>query len=229
MYRIDSIHDAAMDAFLRAREENRVERWMAAFAWWFYRQHIGNAQDYWSAIAGKLTAELPEADRLAILEQLGKAEDAFVSSAGDWPEMPENLLAYVARLNPSPEAPDLTALRDDAVRKVNREAEAYRLQFITAGDGQVMAYQQKLAEARAAIADGDIAEAAIPHIVAEAAIDGMTKTEKAEQIVATFEAWQAVSAAIEAKRLGAKKAIAAAETVAAISSAASVDWEGAGE
>lgn len=226
MYRIDSIHDTALEAFFRARSENKVERWMAAFAWWFYRQQIGNAQDFWAATAGKLTAALPEADRMAIVGQLNKAEDVFVDqSAGEWPPMPQNLAAYVAGWDPEAPAVDIEVLRADAVAKIDRDAEVYRLKFITNGSGQVMAYQQKLSEAKAKVANASIPNAAIPHIVAEAAIDGVSLTEKAEQIVATFEAWQTISAGIEGKRMAAKKAVAEAETAEAITAAAGVVWE----
>ncbi len=43
--------------------------------------------------------------------------------------------------------------------------------------------------------------------------------------MATFEGWQIVSAGIERKRMGAKKAVAAAETAEAIAAAAAVNWE----
>ncbi|MCV9997318.1 hypothetical protein OE766_03580 [Pararhizobium sp. YC-54] len=229
MYKIDSMHDGAMEAFFHALNQGKVERWMAAFAWWFYRQYIGNAPEYWAAMAGKITAELPAADRVSILEQLSKAEDAIVAAATDWPERPANIDRYVSSWDPQLPAPDIAVLRADAVRRIDREAETYRLRFITDGSGQVMAYQQKLAEAKAKMANGSIANAAIPHIVAEAAVDGVTLTEKAEQIVATFEAWQTISAGIEAKRMAAKKAVAAAETSEAVASAAAVVWEGLGE
>lgn len=229
MYRIDSIHDTALEAFFKARTENKVERWMAAFAWWFYRQHIGNAQDFWAATAGKLTAALPDADRAAMSEQLSKAEDAFVAQApSEWPETPQHLVAYIAGWDPEAPAVDISVLRSDAVAKIDREAEVYRLRFITNGSGQVMAYQQKLAEAQAKIADDSISDTAIPHIVAEAAVDGVTLAAKAEQIVMTFEGWQVISAGIERKRMGAKKAVAEAGTAEAITAAATVNWE-AGE
>lgn len=215
-----------MEAFVKAQSEGKAERWMAAFAWWFYRQQIGNAQEFWAATAGKVTAALPAADRAAITAQLGKAEDVFVAEApSEWPVMPPNLATYIASWDPEAPAVDISVLRADAVAKIDRDAEAYRLKFITNGSGQVMAYQQKLAEAKAKVANGSIANAAIPHIVAEAAIDGGSLTEKAEQIVATFEAWQTISAGIEGKRMAAKKAVAEAETAEAITAAAAVIWE----
>lgn len=226
MYKIDNMHDGAMEVFFQALNEGKIERWMAAFAWWFYRQYIGNAPEYWAALAGKITAELPAADRAAVIEQLSKAEDAIVDAATDWPERPANIDRYMSSWDPQLPAPDIAVLRADAVRKIDREAETYRLKFITNGSGQVMAYQQKLSEAKAKVANGSIANSAIPHIVAEAAIDGVSLTEKAEQIVATFEAWQALSAGIEGKRMAAKKAVAEAETGEAIAAAAVVDWEG---
>lgn len=224
MYKIDTMYDASMEAFFHALDEGKVERWMACIAWWNYRQHIGNAQEYWGAVAGKLTADLPTGDCEAVLDQLSKVEDALVGVATDWPERPENLLAYMAGWDPQITEPDIEVLRTDAVRRIDRGAEDYRLKFITNGSGQVMTYQQKLAEARAKLANASIPNAEIPHIVTEAEIDGMTLLEKAGQIVGTYEAWQGISALIEGKRMAAKKAVADATDAAAVKQAAIVNW-----
>ncbi|MFK0273632.1 hypothetical protein ACIQUG_08150 [Ensifer sp. NPDC090286] len=225
MYSIESNYNPMMEALHAAMAAGTIHRSMAATAWWLGRQQIMNEREYWFQIAGRVTALLPAADRDAIVAQLGKQEDAFVDNpVSDWPALPPALAGLFTSWDPVQPAPDLVALRADAIGKIDREAEKYRQNFITPGSGQVMAYQQKLAEARAAVAVPPAPEAEIPHIVAEAAIDGVTVATKAAEIIATFEQWQTVSAGIEAKRLGAKKAVAEATTAEAIIAAAIVDY-----
>lgn len=228
MYNIENNYFPMMEALQAAIAADMIHRSMAATAWWLGRQQIMNEREYWFQVAGRVTAMLPGADRDAIVAQLGKQEDAYVDNpVSGWPEVPSSITALFASWDPVQPEPDLVALRADAVRKIDREAERYRRNFITPGSGQVMAYQQKLAEARAAVADPPVVESDIPHIVAEAAIDGVSIPVKAGEIVATFEQWQTVSAGIEAKRLGAKKAVTEAATVEAINTAANVNWTGA--
>ncbi|WP_426229284.1 hypothetical protein [Pararhizobium sp. DWP3-4] len=224
MFSIDMMHDSAMEAFFKALNEGKKERWMAAVAWWVHRQFVTNCPDYWGAMAAHVTVALPSSDREAISSQLTKNEDILVANAGEMPPMPREVIEYMARWEPIPAPFDIEAAKADAIKKIDRDAEAYRLNFITNGSGQVMAYQQKLSEAKAKLADDGIADASIPHIVAEAAVDGVTLAAKAEQIVATFEGWQIVSAGIERKRMAAKKAVTAAETAEAITAAAAVNW-----
>lgn len=121
-------------------------------------------------------------------------------------------------------SPSLVALRAAAKAEVDLSAEAYRLTFITAGSGQAMAYQEKLLEAKAFLADPSLTAAECPHLYAEVGITGETAEAVAQVVVGMHAAWQFVSAAIEHKRLAAKAAIDAAETPEAISAAADVDW-----
>ncbi|WEZ84571.1 hypothetical protein P6U16_08355 [Rhizobium sp. 32-5/1] len=226
MYKIDSMYEAMADALVEAIGEGKTSRWMAASAWWLGRQQIANAPDYWFAVAARITADLPEAERAGIVAQLSKAEDHYVDTAAAMPGTPDNVASWFARWEPADAPIDIDKLRAEAAIKVDRGAEAYRLNFITAGAGQVMAYQQKLSEAEAFLADANIDEDTIPHIVAEAAMDGVSLADKATEIVSVFHAWQAVSAGIEAKRLGAKKAIGIATTKSEIDTAAAVNWQG---
>ncbi|OMQ42081.1 hypothetical protein [Ensifer sp. 1H6] len=227
MYSIENSYNPMIEALLKGVQAGQGEYWMASIAWWLGRQDFFNCRDFWFTVAGKLTAELPAAQRARVVEQLGKQEDAYVDHPPmTWPELPSIVQNLQAEWNPAPVEPDLPAMRLDAITKIDRDAEKYRLNFITAGSGQTMAYQQKLTEARAALVDPPALESDIPHIVAEAALDGVSVADKAAEIIATFEQWQVVSASIEAKRLGAKKAVAAAETAAAIESAATVNWMG---
>jgi len=225
MYSIENNYYPMMEALHAAIAADTVHRAWAAAAWWLGRQQIMNEREYWFQVAGRMTALLPAADRDAIVAQLGKQEDAYVDNpVAGWPEMPSGLVSLFASWDPDQPEPDLAVLRADATRKIDREAERYRRHFITPGSGQIMAYQQKLVEARAVIADPPAAESEIPHIVGEAAVDGVTIAEKAAEIIATFEQWQGVSAGIEAKRLGAKKAVVEAATADAINAAANVNY-----
>lgn len=227
MYNIDSMYEAMVEGLLQAHADRREARWMAAAAWWLGRQQIFSASAYWQAFAAEMTSRLAAAERDDIMGQLSKSEldlvqAAISSSSGEWPQVPDLVSRYVAAW--APVEPDLETTKADALRRIDASAEVYRLQFLTAGSGQAMAYQQKLVEARAKIANPSIADVEIPHIVAEAAATGMSKADKAAQIVATFEAWQVLSAGVEGKRAAAKIAVEAATTAADVAAAAAVDW-----
>jgi hypothetical protein len=225
MYKIDSMYESMADAVVDSLKKKKASRWGAASAIWLGRQAIYSSSPFWYEIAAKMLSELSGEDAAALTAQLSKPEDEiFAAASGEWPEIPEGIKQIVANWSPEPAEVDLDALRTDAVLKVDRAAEAYRMQFITPGFGQVMAYQQKLEEARAKIANNSIANDKIPHIIAEAQADDMTPAEKAQQIIDTFAQWQHVSAGVEAKRMAAKKAITAAETPEDIQAASSVIW-----
>jgi hypothetical protein len=219
-----------MEGLLLGVKAGRSERWMASVAFWLGRQDLYSAQAFWQALGAKIVSELPAAEQASIKTQMSKQEDAAFDAVGEeWPAIPSSVQQILDGW--VPEAPDanvdLDQLRIDASAFVDREAEKFRLKFITPGYGQTMAYQQKLAEARSKIANGSIADADIPHIVAEAEATGMTKAEKAEEIVNMFEQWQQISARIEGLRLAAKKEIADAEDAPAIRAAQAVNWSAA--
>jgi hypothetical protein len=226
MYNIDSMYECMAEAVIAAVKAKRAERWAVCAAIWLARQQIFNGRDFWYAAAAKMVSELSAADLSSIEDQFSKSEDILFETAGDWPVLPDALSNLIVGWNPPAIDIDLDALRAAAVLKVDRSAEAYRMQFITPGFGQVMAYQQKLEEARGKLANSSIANDKIPHIVAEAEADGMTAIEKAQQIVDTFAAWQHISAGVEAKRMAAKKAVGLAETATAIAAASNVIWAG---
>ncbi len=127
-------------------------------------------------------------------------------------------------LSPEPPAPSLIDLRGSAKAAVDASAEAYRLTYITAGAGQAMAYQQKLAEAKAYLDDTSLTAAECPHIFAEVGITGATAEAVAQVVTHMHAAWQIKSAEIERLRLAAKAAIDAAETAEAIGAAAAIVW-----
>lgn len=227
MYRIDSMYEAMADAAIKACQAQTVDRWVASAAFWLGRQQIYNEAEFWLALGAKVFSELEKPEQDALAEQFSKTEDAAVANVGDWPEVSQNLQSIVDRWAPVATEENLDELRAAAVIKIDRSAEAFRLQFITPGVGQSMAYQQKLEEARAKVANGSIADSEIPHIVVEAQATGMSKGDKAAEIIETFRGWQQVSAGIEGKRMAAKAAVQEAETADQIRAASTVDWSAA--
>lgn len=116
----------------------------------------------------------------------------------------------------------LDKLKEIAATKVDVEAEQQRGQFITPGSGQAMVYLEKERQARGYLADST--QEAFEHIHLEATATGKTPEQVATEILAKAGEWRQVSAVIESKRLGAKKAISDASTSAEIDAASTVDW-----
>lgn len=107
------------------------------------------------------------------------------------------------------ELQSLDELKAELKYEIDDTAEIYRLNFVTPGSGQALAYATKEAEARSLLAGGP----AGPHLVAEAAVRGVTPEVIAEQVVMRADAWAQMSARIEAERLRVKAAIDAAPNV----------------
>ncbi|MGO7337313.1 hypothetical protein [Rhizobium leguminosarum] len=113
---------------------------------------------------------------------------------------------------------NLLALKAALKAAIGAAAGTECLEYITAGAGQADQAGANL-EAAAPI-DEDC-----PLLVAEIGITEATTAEVANVINASFTAWQTIGAAIEATRLGTKKAIdAAADAEAAIWPASVVNW-----
>lgn len=119
---------------------------------------------------------------------------------------------------------DLAPLREAAKLKIDADAESYRLNFITPGNGQAMAYQQKFTEASAFLLDPTLTELEVPHVFAEVGITASSAYQVAQVIVNLQLMWQHVSATIERQRMAAKTAVDLANTPAAITSASMVTW-----
>ncbi|MBW9072405.1 hypothetical protein [Agrobacterium deltaense] len=128
------------------------------------------------------------------------------------------LLAFLSPL------PTLNTIKTSTARGIDADAEAARLRYITGGSGQAMTYQQKAAEAAAALAATDPDPANYPLIVAEIGITAPTLLEVAAVIDGAYQQWRVVGAAIEALRLGGKAAVAAATTVEDAQAAADITW-----
>jgi len=119
---------------------------------------------------------------------------------------------------------DLTNLKTLAKVSIDDGAEAFRLQFITNGTGQAMAYQEKYEEALLVTSGDIITDDQIPHILAEVGITAPTKEDVAQVILNLQSIWKGISAKIEKARLTAKDAVDAAKSAAEINSAALINW-----
>ncbi|MAO56583.1 MAG: hypothetical protein CMM61_12915 [Rhodospirillaceae bacterium] len=112
------------------------------------------------------------------------------------------------------EAAAAAAFITDALAKVDIDAEAARLQFITPGAGQALVYQRKEAQARACLAAHDEqnppSTGDFPALDAEVGITAADILGVAAAVVAQAEAWAPIGDLIEATRLSAKAAIVAA-------------------
>lgn len=140
-----------------------------------------------------------------------------------------NRRAFKAAADWQPEpAPDLPAALAavKSLRKaaIDAEAERQRLRWITPGAGQAMTYQAKVDEARALAVDGEDADPShYPMLSAEIGITAATLQDVAGVVIAAYQQWQMLGAAIEAARLGAKRAVDLAATAAEVE-AVSVNW-----
>jgi hypothetical protein len=117
---------------------------------------------------------------------------------------------------------DMEALRAAMNLFVDGSAEAFRLQFLTAGAGQALTYQRKEAEARAWLLDNT---ARTPFLEAEASSCGVTIAELVPVVIDRADQWEVVGALIEGERMGAKDKIARGETFADIVKVGRINWQ----
>ncbi len=129
---------------------------------------------------------------------------AIRAAIEDWLSDEQPVLPY--------EPPLLEAIKVDLKARLDAEAEAERLKYITPGAGQAMTYQQKATEAAACLADTDPDPADYPLLAAEIGITGATLAEVAQAVHDAHQMWRVIGAQIEAARLGGKAAIDAADT-----------------
>lgn len=120
--------------------------------------------------------------------------------------------------------PPLDALRAEAMAQVDAEAERLRLTLITPGAGQALVYERKRAAAERMVGDPEPQPTDDPLLAAEVGITAPTLTGVGAAVRAIARDWIAAAAAIEAARLRAKAAIAAATTPSAIRAAGQVTW-----
>jgi hypothetical protein len=125
-----------------------------------------------------------------------------------------------------PEAPPvaLDVIKAGLRAKIDAQAEAERLRYVTPGAGQAMTYQAKADEARRIADDPDPDPAAYPLLAAEIGITAGDLAGVGAVVRANHAAWLTVGAAIEAVRLGTKAAVTAADDEAAAIEAATATW-----
>lgn len=140
-------------------------------------------------------------------------EPHFVRDGGGW-------------VAPAPIPEDLDALKLDLKAQVDASAERERGRHITPGAGQAMTYQQKASEAVMLEDDPDPQPGEYPLLSAEVGITAPTLAEVGAIVRTAHGQWILLGAAIEATRLGAKKAIEQAGTPEAARAAAVVAWPG---
>ncbi|MDH0366723.1 hypothetical protein [Brucella anthropi] len=109
----------------------------------------------------------------------------------------------------------LSAVKDALKAQIDALAETERLKYITPGNGQMLTYQQKVAEAQAFKAASDPQPSDYPILSSEVGITAETIGEVANIVLAAFAQWQKIGAMIESIRLGAKRDIDNAEDEAA--------------
>ena len=119
---------------------------------------------------------------------------------------------------------NLIPLKSAALIDIDRQAETVRARFVTPGSAQTMVYDQKRTEADLYMADPETPTHLLPHLLAEAAMNGITPFEQAVEYLTMQQLWLTVSPVIEMRRLGAKHAVGAAQTPAAIEAARNVSW-----
>lgn len=120
--------------------------------------------------------------------------------------------------------PSLDQLKASSHRQIDVAAGDVRLRFITDAPGQDAVYQEKRREAEALQVDPELPLDATPHLTAEATAFGVSRTDKAFEVMAQASSWAQVSALIEARRLMAKAAVTASTTAQDVRNAAAVDW-----
>lgn len=113
----------------------------------------------------------------------------------------------------------LSVMQASYQRKIDADAEAVRLRFITPGSGMALTYQEKLSQAQAVLTLGEDAANALtpterdtqyPVLAASVGIEAETLYACAQLVVSKYEAFSRVSLLIERARLGGKSAVAAA-------------------
>jgi hypothetical protein len=130
-------------------------------------------------------------------------------------------------------ADDLDALETELHTHIDHCAGNFRRRFITEIAGQQLTYDRKEREAREFLAAVEPDPADFVFLNAEATETEQDIADVAAAVVANADAWALLGAAIEGRRLGAKRAVTLAKagegTVAerrdAMNAAAAVDWE----
>lgn len=134
------------------------------------------------------------------------------------------ILAAGLEIAPMP----VTAAKAHYSRKIDEDAEAVRLRYLTPGSGMAQVYQEKFAQAlrvstmgaqeanALSIADR---EAQFPTLAASVGIERATLYECAELVLEKYAQFAALSLPIESARLAGKRAVAKASDLAGVRAA----------
>lgn len=161
---------------------------------------------------GQLQARVDKAAFLAKTAGAVSVTEAQLSQmrgGGRW-KWVDGLLEQAA-----PPVEPVDQVRARASRRIDREAEAHRLKFLTPGSGQAAEYEATVAEAtRAIVAPDPLVAEAYPWLAAEQTAQAeagvsMTLREVASGALARRAAWNAAGPGIKAVRRGAKLRVAA--------------------
>lgn len=106
----------------------------------------------------------------------------------------------------------LSSLKRSLKGAVDAAAEAERLKYITPGEGQALTYQRKVDEAKRAISESAPSNDDYPLLAASLGIDGKTLLDVAKVVLEMDGAWALIGAAIEKRRLTAKRDVDQAST-----------------
>jgi len=123
---------------------------------------------------------------------------------------------------------DLPLERIQAQTDIDRQVRLARMMFVTVIPGQDAVYALKVSEALSIAVDpqlgANVPEVDTPNITAEAAEDGVSRFDKAAEILTRDQHWKVGSQMIEALRRSANAALSAANTAPEIRAAAEIDW-----
>lgn len=130
--------------------------------------------------------------------------------------------------------PPLSDVKLTYSRRVDADAEACRLRYITGGSGMALTYQEKFAQAQAVSAMGETLsnalskqdrEAQFPTLSASVGIEADTIYACAQLVLARYAQFAQISLVIERARLSGKLSVAAAHDVAgAIAAYEAIAW-----
>lgn len=128
---------------------------------------------------------------------------------------------------------DLAAVKAEIKAKIDADAEASRLNYITPGAGQAMTYREKFDQAEAVDAMGEQAANALtvqervaqfPVLAASVGIEAQTLWDCAQLVLTKYQEWAMLAYQIEALRLAGKAAVDAAGDVEAARAASVIAW-----
>ena len=148
----------------------------------------------------------------------------FVSGLVACPDDTKPGYSYDGKKFSAPASPSIDQVKASLKAAIDIGAETERLKYITPGAGQAMTYQQKADEAARYLAASNPKASDYPLLSAEVGITASDIAGVAQTVSAAFSHWQDIGGAIEAVRLGAKKAIDDATTIDAANAAANVTW-----